>query len=65
MDNARAKIEQLIQKFEREKAAGPEREQLRRQIEKTDREIDGLVYRLYNVNEIEQVIIEQASRASK
>ena len=48
-----------------QKAVGAERDQLDRQIEKTDREIDGLVYRLYNVNEIEQVIIEQASRASK
>ncbi len=47
------------------KAVGAEREQLHRQIDKTDREIDGLVYRLYDVNATEQAIIEQTSRVSK
>jgi hypothetical protein len=61
MDNARAKIGQLIQKFEREKAAGQEREQLRRQIEKTDGEIDALVCGYYRAKETERAMIGQIS----
>lgn len=39
-------------------AVGAEREQLRRQIEKTDREIDTLVYKLYGITDAERIIVE-------
>ncbi|MFQ6003020.1 MAG: hypothetical protein ACE5KJ_04675 [Candidatus Zixiibacteriota bacterium] len=39
-------------------AKGSEKDQLRRQIEKTDREIDDLVYKLYGIAERERKIIE-------
>ncbi len=39
-------------------AKGREKEQLKRQIEKTDREIDDLVYRLYGITKEERKIIE-------
>ncbi|MEM2915416.1 MAG: hypothetical protein QXH91_08485, partial [Candidatus Bathyarchaeia archaeon] len=39
-------------------ARGTEKEQIRRQIEKTDREIDELVYKLYNITDEEKEIIE-------
>ncbi len=41
-----------------QQTVGAEKEQLQRQIEKTDREIDTLVYKLYGVTEKEQIIIE-------
>jgi len=43
------------------KAVGAEREQLHRQIEKTDREIDGLVYKLYGVSDAEAILVETKS----
>ncbi len=39
-------------------AKGGEKEQIQRQIEKTDREIDELVYKLYGITEEEKKIIE-------
>ncbi len=39
------------------KAVGAEREQLHRQIEKTDREIDNVVYKLYGITNAEQAIL--------
>lgn len=39
-------------------AVGNEREQLQRQIEKTDREIDTLVYKLYGITDAERIIVE-------
>jgi type I restriction-modification system DNA methylase subunit len=39
-------------------AKGSEKEQIQRQIEKTDREIDDLVYKLYNISDEEKKIIE-------
>jgi hypothetical protein len=42
-------------------AAGAEREQLQRQIEKTDREIDALVYKLYHITDAERIIVENKS----
>ncbi|MCI0454561.1 MAG: Eco57I restriction-modification methylase domain-containing protein, partial [Candidatus Dadabacteria bacterium] len=39
-------------------AKGGEREQIQRQIEKTDREIDEIVYKLYGITEEERKIIE-------
>lgn len=39
-------------------AKGSEKEQIQRQIEKTDREIDELVYKLYGITEEERKIIE-------
>lgn len=45
-----------------QKAVGAEREQLQRQIEKTDREINGLVYRLYGIDDAERAILEQNER---
>ncbi|MCK4251154.1 hypothetical protein KAX97_06885 [candidate division WOR-3 bacterium] len=35
-----------------------EKEQIQRQIEKTDREIDDLVYKLYGITEKERKVIE-------
>lgn len=43
-----------------QKAKGREKEQIQRQIDKTDREIDDLVYRLYGITEEERKIIEGA-----
>lgn len=40
-----------------QQAVGAEREQLQRQIDKTDREIDALVYRFYGINDAEQAIL--------
>jgi type I restriction-modification system DNA methylase subunit len=40
-------------------AKGHEKEQIQRQIEKTDREIDELVYRLYGITDEERAIIEK------
>lgn len=37
---------------------GNEKEQIQRQIEKTDREIDEIVYKLYGITEEEREIIE-------
>ncbi len=42
-------------------AKGSEKDQLQRQIEKTDREIDNLVYKLYGITEEEREIIEGTS----
>ncbi len=39
-------------------AKGSEKEQIQRQIEKTDREIDDMVYTLYGITEEERKIIE-------
>lgn len=39
-------------------ARGGEKEQLQRQIERTDREIDEIVYKLYGITEGERRIIE-------
>jgi type II restriction/modification system DNA methylase subunit YeeA len=39
-------------------AKGNEKEQIQRQIEKTDREIDEIVYELYGITEEEKKIIE-------
>ena len=39
-------------------AKGSEKDQIQRQIEKTDREIDDLVYKLYGITEEEKKIIE-------
>jgi len=39
-------------------ARGSRKDQIQRQIEKTDREIDGLVYKLYGITEEERKIIE-------
>lgn len=39
-------------------AKGNEKEQIQRQIEKTDREIDEIVYKLYGITEEEKNIIE-------
>lgn len=41
-------------------AKGNEKEQLERQIEKTDAEIDDLVYKLYEITEEEKGIIEKS-----
>ncbi len=41
-----------------QQAVGAEQEQLHRQIEKTDREIDKLVYQLYGTTEKEQMFVE-------
>ena len=38
---------------------GRAKEQIQRQIEKTDREIDNLVYRLYGITDEERKIIEK------
>jgi hypothetical protein len=40
-------------------AKGREKEQIQRQIDKTDREIDNQVYRLYGVTDKERKIIEK------
>ena len=40
-------------------AKGREKERIKRQIEKTDREIDNLVYRLYGITDEERKIIEE------
>jgi len=42
-------------------AKGSEKEQIQRQVEKTDREIDDLVYKLYGITENERKIIEEKS----
>ncbi|MGD0917227.1 MAG: hypothetical protein ABSB22_12300 [Thermodesulfobacteriota bacterium] len=42
-----------------QKAEGHELEQLKRQIEKTDREIDDRVYELYGITEAEKRLIER------
>jgi hypothetical protein len=39
-------------------AKGNQKEQIQRQIEKTDREIDKIVYKLYGIKEEERKIIE-------
>lgn len=44
-----------------QQAVGAEQEQLQRQIEKTDREIDGLVYKLYGITDAERIIVEAKS----
>ena len=36
-----------------------QKDQIQRQIEKTDKEIDTLVYKLYNITEKEKKIIER------
>lgn len=41
-----------------QQAVGAEHEQLQRQIEKTDREIDSLVYKLYSITDAERIIVE-------
>ena len=43
-------------------AKGSRKEQIQRQIEKTDKEIDDLVYKLYGITEEEWKIIEGAVR---
>ena len=40
-------------------AKGRKKEQIQRQIEKTDREIDNQVYRLYGITDEERKIIEK------
>ena len=40
-------------------AVGREREELERSVERTDREIDELVYRLYGLTEEEKAIMEK------
>lgn len=39
-------------------AKGSQKDQIQRQIEKTDREIDEIVYKLYKITEEEKKIIE-------
>ncbi|MEO0124505.1 MAG: hypothetical protein ABIL69_10950 [candidate division WOR-3 bacterium] len=39
-------------------ARGSEKEQIQKQIEKTDREIDEIVYKLYGITEEEKKVIE-------
>ena len=39
-------------------AKGSQKDQIQRQIEKTDKEIDDIVYKLYNITEVEKKIIE-------
>ena len=41
-----------------QKSRGDEKEQIQRQIEKTDKEIDDIVYKLYGITEEERKIIE-------
>ncbi len=50
-----------LRKREQE-AQGHELEQLKRQIEKTDREIDERVYELYGITDQEKIIIEESYR---
>jgi hypothetical protein len=40
-------------------AKGSQRDQIQRQIEKTDKAIDEIVYKLYNITEEEKKIIEE------
>ena len=40
-------------------AKGSQKDQIQRQIEKTDREIDEIVYKLYNTNDEERKVIER------
>jgi len=40
-------------------AKGSEKEQIQRQIEKIDKEIDEIVYKLYEITEEEKKIIEE------
>ena len=42
-----------------QKAEGHELEQLKRQIEKTDREIDERIYELYGITEREKKLVEK------
>ena len=42
-------------------AKGSEKDQIQRQIEKTDREIDDILYKLYGITEEERKIIERRS----
>ena len=44
-------------------AKGSEKEQIQRQIEKTDKEIDDLVYRLYGITEEEKRTIIEGRNA--
>jgi hypothetical protein len=39
-------------------AKGSQKDQIQRQIDKTDKEIDDIVYKLYNVTKEEREIIE-------
>jgi hypothetical protein len=40
-------------------AKGSQKDQIQRQIEKTDKEIDEIVYKLYGITEEERKIIEE------
>jgi hypothetical protein len=40
-------------------AKGSQKDQIQRQIEKTDKEIDEIVYKLYNITNAEKKIIEE------
>lgn len=39
-------------------AKGSQKDQIQRQIDKTDEEVDGMVYKLYGITEEERKIIE-------
>ncbi len=53
-------VEVMLDLRKREqKAEGHELEQLKRQIEKTDREIDERVYELYGITEKEKKLVEE------
>ncbi|MBA7675690.1 hypothetical protein ES703_83927 [subsurface metagenome] len=40
-------------------ARGSRKDQIQRQIERTDREIDDLVFKLYGITEEERMVIEE------
>jgi hypothetical protein len=43
-------------------AKGSDKDQIQRQIEKTDKEIDDLIYKLYDINDEERKIIEMETK---
>jgi hypothetical protein len=56
-------VEVMLDLRKREqRAEGHELEQLKRQIEKTDREIDERVYELYGVSDKERELIETSMK---
>jgi len=58
-------VEVMLDLRKREqKARGHELDQLKRQVEKTDREIDERVYELYGITEKEKKLIEVNHRPS-
>ncbi len=56
---AKANLSKLVEKFEQELTAkGSQKDQIHRQIDKTDREIDEIVYNLYGITAEEKKIID-------